>query len=105
VRRDDLEEERLALIRACITVIDQVDSVMLREHLEDALSDVGVEPYEPDGERFDPERHDAVGRQPTDDPELDGLVATTQRPGYRDGALDVRMPEVIVWRLVAGDER
>jgi molecular chaperone GrpE len=98
VARQELERQRLALIEACIEVAEQVDSLMLRERLEDALADVGVEPYEPDGERFDPALHDAVGRRPTSDPTLDGLVADTQRPGYRDGSTGLQLPQVLVWR-------
>jgi len=94
----ELERQRLALIEVCIEVSEQLDSLMLRERLEDALADVGVEPYEPDGERFDPALHDAVGRRPTGDPALDGLVADRQRPGYRDGLTDLRLPQVLVCR-------
>jgi molecular chaperone GrpE len=71
---------------------------MLRECLVDALAEVGVEPYEPDGARFDPELHEAVGRRMTAEAALDGLVAGTQRPGYRDGGEDLRPPGVLVWR-------
>jgi GrpE protein len=101
-RTSRLEEDRLTLVMACIEVADQVDSLMLRERLADALAEAGVESYEPDGERFDPEVHDAVGRRLTDDATLDGIVAGTQRPGYRDGDTDVRAAEVLVWRHDAG---
>lgn len=90
--------QRAQLIEVCIEVSEQVDSRMLREQLSDALSEVGVVPYDPSGERFDPKHHESVGRLSTDDPELDGLVGAVQRPGYREGTVTVRFPEVLVWR-------
>jgi len=44
-----------------------------------------------------------VGSAPTADPSLVGRVAATDRPGFRDGAQVVRLPDVIVH--VAGDGR
>jgi hypothetical protein len=104
-----LEQDRRTLLEACIAVSEQASSGMLREIVDDALVEAGVERIEATGERFDPDRHEAVGRLATDDPELDGIVGATQRAGYRDGAEIIRHPEVLVYRhdpyLAPGEQR
>jgi hypothetical protein len=104
-----LEQDRRTLLEACIAVSEQASSGMLREIVDDALVEAGVEQIEATGERFDPDRHEAVGRLATDDPELDGIVGATQRAGYRDGAEIIRHPEVLVYRhdpyLAPGEQR
>jgi hypothetical protein len=51
------------------------------------------------GERFDARRHSGVGRIVTTDPEADGCVARTAKPGFArpDGTV-VRVAEVEVFR-------
>jgi molecular chaperone GrpE len=102
---EQLEAEKALLVLACIEVADQVESTMLHDQLVDALADVGVERFEPDGERFDPHVHAAAGWEGTTDPALDGRIAAVQRPGYRSGEREIRPPDVIVWRLQGAGER
>lgn len=76
---------------------------MLRTQLLQLLDNAaGVAPFEPaPGERFDARRHSGVGRTDTSDPEADGTVSATLRPGFLrlDGTL-VRVADVTVYRYV-----
>ena len=60
-----------------------------------ALSRVGIEPYSPEGEPFDPNLHEAMAKQPVEGAES-GTVAEVYQPGYRiDGAV-LRPARVVV---------
>jgi molecular chaperone GrpE len=61
-----------------------------------ALARVGIEPYSPVGERFDPQHHEAVAQQPVDGAEPGTVVEVYQR-GYRlhDGSV-LRPARVVV---------
>ncbi len=93
-----------ALIVALVDLTDRVNSQALRADILAALARVGVLQIEiPPGEAFDASRMRGVGSAPTPDPSLVGRVATTDRPGFRDGTQVIRLPDVIVH--VAGDPR
>ena len=62
------------------------------------LSDNGVEPVNPVGERFDPNLHDALMMTPTNDPEQDELVSHVVLIGYRLGDRLLRPARVTVYR-------
>src|SRR6202012_3758237 len=64
-----------------------------------ALQRVGVEPFSPDGEQFDPQVHEAVAQQPIEGAES-GVVAEVFQQGYRLGER-VRRPARV---LVAGSD-
>jgi len=60
-----------------------------------ALARVGIEPYSPEGERFDPQHHEAVAQQPVDGAEPGTVVEVYQR-GYRLGEAVLRPARVVV---------
>ncbi len=60
-----------------------------------ALGRFGIEPYSPDGERFDPQHHEAVAQQPVDGAEPGTIVEVVQR-GYRLGDSVLRPARVVV---------
>ena len=60
-----------------------------------ALQRVGVEPFSPDGEQFDPMVHEAVAQQPIDGVES-GVVAEVFQQGYRLGESVLRPARVLV---------
>jgi molecular chaperone GrpE len=60
-----------------------------------ALARVGVEPFSPEGERFDPEHHEAVAQLPVDGAEAGTVVEVYQR-GYRLGDSVIRPAKVVV---------
>jgi GrpE len=99
----DAREDRKRLIGACIDVGDRLRTVSpaLWQKLERALADAGIEPVEADGEPFDPDRHDAVGSEPTTDPAQD-LRVVTDLPGYTDHGAPLRRPQVVVHRFAGG---
>ena len=60
-----------------------------------ALARAGVDRFDPDGERFDPQCHEAVGQQRIDGAEAGTIVEVYQR-GYRLGDAVIRPARVLV---------
>jgi molecular chaperone GrpE len=60
-----------------------------------ALARVGIEPFSPLGETFDPQRHEAVAQQPVDGAQPGTIVEVYQR-GYRLGESVLRPARVVV---------
>jgi molecular chaperone GrpE len=60
-----------------------------------ALGRAGIERYSPEGERFDPQFHEAVAQQPVEGAEPGVVVEVFQR-GYRAGDNVVRPARVVV---------
>jgi molecular chaperone GrpE len=63
--------------------------------LVSALGGAGIERYSPEGERFDPQYHEAVAQQPSEGTEPGVVVEVFQR-GYRMGENVVRPARVVV---------
>jgi molecular chaperone GrpE len=75
------------------------DGVALaRDRFLAALEKRGVEKLDPAGEEFDPNTSEALRVDTVDDPDLDGKVTETLRPGYRLGDHVVRPARVAVGR-------
>lgn len=91
--------ERRALVRLCLYALDRARSAGVAERIEEGLAAVGVTAVRPDGERFDPSRHEAGGTVPTDDPALDGVIAETEVVGFDDRGQQLRAPIVTVYTL------
>ena len=62
-----------------------------------ALAEVGVRAVVPDGERFDPAVHYAVGTEPAPRHDADNTIARTIRPGYTDDENILVYPKVVVY--------
>lgn len=90
-------DERKALIKLCLYAMDRARSSGVVERMEAALAELGVVAVRPNGERFDPARHEAGGTHPTEDPALDGIVFETELPGFSDRGQPLRPPVVIVY--------
>jgi molecular chaperone GrpE len=60
-----------------------------------ALARLGIEPYSPVGEPFDPQHHEAVAQQPVEGAEPGTIVEVYQR-GYRLGEAILRPARVVV---------
>ena len=60
-----------------------------------ALQRLGVEPFSPDGQQFDPQFHEAVAQQPVEGVES-GTVAEVFQQGYRLGDSVLRPARVLV---------
>ncbi len=60
-----------------------------------ALERLGVEAYSPEGERFDPNLHEAMAKQPVDGAESGTVVEVYQR-GYRLNGTVLRPARVVV---------
>jgi molecular chaperone GrpE len=68
---------------------------MILGEFETALSQLGVTRIGTDGERFDPDRHEAIGMVPTDDAEPGTIVNEVQR-GFSYQGRVLRAPRVQV---------
>jgi hypothetical protein len=92
--------ERARLVASCASLADKLRERQpaLFSELTRGLAAVGVTVEDADGERFDEQRHNPIGTEPTADPAADLLVASTVRLGYRDHGAVVRSPDVIVYR-------
>ncbi len=83
-------------------VVDGVEMVerKLLQHLEaTGLQRVGAE-----GERFDPNDHEALGMVAAPSPDADGTVATVVQVGYRFGNTLLRPAKVLVHMTTADEE-
>jgi molecular chaperone GrpE len=60
-----------------------------------ALARVGIEPYSPQGEQFDPQLHEAIAQQPVEGITPGTIVEVYQR-GYRLGDSVLRPASVVV---------
>jgi molecular chaperone GrpE len=60
-----------------------------------ALARAGIERFSPEGERFDPQLHEAVAQQPVEGAESGTVVEVYQR-GYRLGDVVIRPARVVV---------
>jgi molecular chaperone GrpE len=65
-----------------------------QQGIEDILYRQGVEPFEHDGDQFDPRRQRAASTVVTDDPTLAKMVASRLRKGFQAGEKLIR-PEII----------
>ena len=68
---------------------------MVRDELHSRLADAGVEAFDPTGERFDPELHEALSTQPAEGQEP-GVVLETVEKGYRLNGQVLRAAKVVV---------
>jgi molecular chaperone GrpE (heat shock protein) len=87
--------ENADFARLCGEVVEDVAMILERQGVEEFRAEPGLE--------FDRRQHRAVGSVPTDDETLDGQVAESRRPGYRDEERVVRFAEVVVFKFVAAD--
>ena len=68
---------------------------MVRDELHGRLEGAGVEPFDPIGERFDPQLHEALSTR-ADDGTEPGLVLETLEKGYRLNGQVLRPAKVVV---------
>ncbi|MDP9643018.1 molecular chaperone GrpE (heat shock protein) [Actinopolyspora lacussalsi] len=95
---DQALAEREKLIELCMYAFDRTRSAGVTERLTEGMSTVGVTALRPDGERFDPTRHEAGGTVATGDHSLDGVIAETEVLGFSDRGHMLRAPVVVVYR-------
>jgi len=68
---------------------------LVRNEFVAALARVGIEPYSPQGERFDPSEHEAMSQLPVEGVEA-GTVASVYQQGYRIDGTVLRPARVVV---------
>jgi len=89
--------DRRTLIELCLYALDRARSNGIAERIEQGLAEVGVCAVRPDGERFDPSKHEAGAALSTDDPDIVGSIAETEIAGFDDHDGTVRVPVVTVY--------
>jgi molecular chaperone GrpE len=73
-----------------------VDGVaMVRDELKGRLEGAGVEAFDPTGEKFDPQLHEALSTRPDEGTES-GVVLETVEKGYRLNGQVLRAAKVVV---------
>jgi hypothetical protein len=94
------EQERTRLVGACVDLADRLRDRQpaLYAALTRELAAIGVTVRIADAEPFDAAEHNAVGTEPAPDPGQHLRVAETTRLGYLDHGVQVRVPDVIVYR-------
>jgi molecular chaperone GrpE len=122
VSRESAQAEargRASLAREILTVADNLDRALeaagnagedfvsgvrlVRDELQNALARSGVESYEPDGEQFDPDHHEAMLTQPVPAGE-DGKVLSVLEKGYRLDGQVLRPARVVVGKAADDTE-
>ena len=68
---------------------------LVLEELQAKLAGAGVEAFDPTGERFDPQLHEALSTQPAEGTEA-GVVLETLEKGYRQNGQVLRPARVVV---------
>lgn len=68
---------------------------MVYEQLKQVLAQQGLEELTPDGEPFNPNLHDCIAHQPSEDVPEDSVISTV-RPGFRLNERLIRAANVIV---------
>jgi len=68
---------------------------MVRDELTTALGKAGIQPFSPQGEPFDPNEHEAMAQQPSDEVEA-GTVLQVYQQGYRLNGQVLRPARVVV---------
>jgi molecular chaperone GrpE len=68
---------------------------LVQQELVAALQRVGIEPFSPKGERFDPTQHEAMAQQPVEGIEP-GTVVEVYQQGYRLSGNVIRPARVVV---------
>jgi molecular chaperone GrpE len=68
---------------------------LVREEFFNALAKVGIQPFSPAGEPFDPNEHEAMASQPAEDAESGTVIEVYQR-GYRLNGAVLRPARVVV---------
>jgi molecular chaperone GrpE len=68
---------------------------LVQAEIEAALARVGIEPYSPVGEMFDPQHHEAVAQAPIEGA-ASGTVTEVYQRGYRLGETVLRPARVLV---------
>ncbi|MFL5907984.1 MAG: nucleotide exchange factor GrpE [Solirubrobacterales bacterium] len=68
---------------------------LVHKELRDRLESAGVEAFDPTGEPFDPELHEALSTMPAEDTEA-GVVLETVEKGYRLNGQVLRPARVVV---------
>lgn len=96
VRMRRLAEQRSKLVHDLAELLPQMPEALAWQ-ATDTLESVGVRVVRPDGSRFDPALHHAVGTDRAPDRQAVGVVARTVRPGYTDGDRLVVHPKVVVF--------
>jgi molecular chaperone GrpE len=99
------------LVQALLPVLDNLDRALeaggdiregvqaTREQLADVLAEEGLLPVASDGQPFDPNVHDAVMGQPSEEHEEGTIIQTFQR-GYLLNGKSIRPAKVVVAKQV-----
>ncbi len=69
---------------------------MIFQKLLHVLREKGLQPYDPMGEKFDPELHEAITHVPAQDNQQKGIIVDVIEKGYKMHEKVLRYPKVVV---------
>ncbi|CAB4958967.1 unannotated protein [freshwater metagenome] len=69
---------------------------IVHREIHAALSQAGIEAYDPTGEQFDPHAHEALTQQPAPEGTPSGTILAVYQAGYRRGEDVLRAAKVVV---------
>jgi molecular chaperone GrpE len=94
---DDLERALVAGEDASAHAALVQGVAMVRDELHSRLEGAGVEAFDPTGEKFDPQLHEALSTKPEEGTES-GVILETVEKGYRLNGQVLRAAKVVVSR-------
>ncbi|MBE7161731.1 MAG: nucleotide exchange factor GrpE [Williamsia herbipolensis] len=97
-KQTDHERDRRLLLEMLMYAWDRARSPGVWERLTEGLAGIGVRVERPDGEPFDPLRHEVGAIQITADDGLVDTIAETEVVGFTDRGVVLREPVVVVYR-------
>lgn len=92
----ELTQQRANLVRGLAELAGQMPEELVWQ-ANNTLLTADVHLMAPDGDRFDPALHRAVGTEPAKDPARAETVARTVRPGYADAEQVLVPPRVVIY--------
>lgn len=113
-REEELDRFRASLAEGMLSIVDDLERALqsaaccqnldavlqgvnlVKDQVMSRMDDMGVEPIQAVGERFDPNVHEAVGMVPVTDPELEQQVIGEELKGYSFKGKLLRAARVIV---------
>ena len=115
-----LGEHKAKLVQGLLGVADTLDSALngagdggqafidgvtiVRNEFQKALADLGLTRFDPTGDLFDPERHNALTMMPVTDKAHDGRIVQAVNAGTMVGDKVLRPATVVVGKYMGDDQ-
>ena len=92
----DACEQAVKMLKGSSDEAARQGTELIFSKLMEALKKRGLTRIEAKGEKFDPDRHEAIAQIPAPSEDLKGVVLDVTRTGYELGGKIIRYPQVVV---------